>query len=250
MTTSTPEKALSLKSMGEYLLASEITATATTLGFNLEKLRSAMDLAAVLHNDQRRKNRGTMPVDTYLTHPLRNAVRLLRVGVTDEATILATILHDTVEDGSTIFARSLGLPLSNPYHERILLSTHIASTFGIEVSNLVLSVTNTISMQNLPTKAEKRAAYVEHVTAEVGNSAKTLAIKISDFIDNAGGLHHHVEYPSMQKSLALKYFPLTKVFMDRLLDEDAVEIFGVDGADTLTLQMYSIYSRLKVLAGL
>lgn len=250
MTTSTPEKVLSLKSMGEYLLASEITATATTLGFDLEKLRSAMDLAAVLHNDQRRKNRGTMPVDTYLTHPLRNTVRLLRVGVTDEATILATILHDTVEDGSTIFASSLGLSPSNPYHERILLSTHIASAFGIEVSNLVLSVTNTIAMQNLPTKVEKRAAYVEHVTAEVRNSAKTLAIKISDFIDNAGGLHHHFKHPDMQKSLAMKYLPLTEVFVSRLLDEDAVEIFGVDGVNTLTVQMYNIHPRLKVLAQL
>jgi guanosine-3',5'-bis(diphosphate) 3'-pyrophosphohydrolase len=61
----------------------------------------AVDFAAYKHRNQRRKDVDASP---YINHPIALA-RVLAVdaGVDDEKTLVAAILHDTVEDTETTF---------------------------------------------------------------------------------------------------------------------------------------------------
>src|SRR5689334_18399095 len=83
--------------MGEALLVMEIEERAEKLGI-LESVHKAIYLASYVHQGQTRSNRGPLPRDTYITHPLRNTLRLMRYGVEDADVLVASILHDTVED--------------------------------------------------------------------------------------------------------------------------------------------------------
>ncbi len=55
----------------------------------------AIRFAADKHRDQRRKDHRGSP---YIVHPVAVAERLIDAGISDEATLIAAILHDTIED--------------------------------------------------------------------------------------------------------------------------------------------------------
>ncbi len=66
------------------------------------RLLKALAFAASKHRDQRRKDTEASP---YINHCIAVATMLaLEGGVTDEELLIATILHDTVEDTRTTFA--------------------------------------------------------------------------------------------------------------------------------------------------
>ena len=59
----------------------------------------ALKFAAERHRDQRRKDANASP---YINHPIAVAsVLATEAAVTDQATLLAALLHDTVEDTGT-----------------------------------------------------------------------------------------------------------------------------------------------------
>src|SRR5438876_10654699 len=59
----------------------------------------ALKFAAEKHRNQRRKDADASP---YINHPIAvAAVLATEAGVTDEATLIAALLHDTVEDTET-----------------------------------------------------------------------------------------------------------------------------------------------------
>ena len=91
-------RALPLKEMESSLLARAIYSHAAEAGMDTEKVRESVALASYLHRTHTRSVRSVMPRTHYIEHPLRNAVRLFRYGVTDQDVIIAAILHDTVED--------------------------------------------------------------------------------------------------------------------------------------------------------
>lgn len=62
------------------------------------QLHNAMELATAAHMSQKRLGRAAYPVDPYIVHPLRNVLRLIRLGCADTDVLSATALHDTVED--------------------------------------------------------------------------------------------------------------------------------------------------------
>ena len=66
---------------------------------DLTHLLVALEFAAHKHRDQRRKDASASP---YINHPIALA-RLLAVegGVTDVKTLVAAVLHDTIEDTDT-----------------------------------------------------------------------------------------------------------------------------------------------------
>lgn len=84
---------------------------------NKKKLAEVIDFAQKAHKGQKRRSG-----DDYITHPLAVAKILLELGMS-ESTILAAILHDTVEDSSVTIEE-------------------IKSQFGSEVAFLVSGVTN------------------------------------------------------------------------------------------------------------
>lgn len=79
------------------------------------QLLRAIAFAADKHRRQRRKDAEASP---YINHPIAVATVLAAEGeVSDEATLLAAALHDTVEDTETTFTKSFCSKTRVPYRE-------------------------------------------------------------------------------------------------------------------------------------
>ena len=116
----------------------------------------ALSFAAEKHRRQRRKDPEATP---YINHPIAVATVLAVEGeVTDEATLLCALLHDTVEDTDTTFAE-------------------LAQHFGSEVAELVRELTDDKSLD----KSERKRLQIEHAKA---SSARAKLVKIADKICN------------------------------------------------------------------
>ena len=115
----------------------------------------AASFAAEKHRDQRRKSDDS----PYINHPLGVAWILCHEGrITDEVTLQAAILHDTVEDTQTTIAE-------------------LEMIFGIEVASVVREVTDN---KSLP-KVERKKLQIEHAS-HVSDRAKI--IKLADKLHN------------------------------------------------------------------
>ena len=123
---------------------------------NAAHLLKAIAFAAEKHRRQRRKDAEASP---YINHPIAVATVLAgEGGVSDQATLLAAVLHDTIEDTQTSFAE---------------LEGH----FGPAVAALVREVTDDKSLK----KDERKRLQVEHARA---SSPRAKQIKIADKISN------------------------------------------------------------------
>mgnify|MGYP000021979148 CR=1 FL=1 len=116
----------------------------------------ALNFAADKHRDQRRKGRDMPP---YVNHLIHVANLLWNVGnVRDMPTLIAAILHDTLEDTDTT-------------------DDEVRTQFGAEVLALVQEVTDD---KSLP-KATRKQLQIEHAPHI---STKAKLIKLADKIDN------------------------------------------------------------------
>ena len=116
----------------------------------------AMRFAAEKHIDQRRKDSNSSP---YINHPIQVAETLWTVGEVRDLTLLvASILHDTVEDTGT-------------------KPEEIGAEFGEDVLALVLEVTDD---KSLP-KQERKQLQVEHAPHKSPNA---WLLKLADKICN------------------------------------------------------------------
>jgi len=123
---------------------------------NPAHLLSAIAFAADKHRRQRRKDADASP---YINHPIAVATALAVEGdVSEEATLLCAVLHDTVEDTGTTFLE---------------LEEH----FGREVAELVRELTDDKSLE----KAERKRLQIEHAK---GSSLRAKQVKIADKICN------------------------------------------------------------------
>lgn len=123
---------------------------------NLGNFVKAASFAAKKHIGQTRKGKDEAP---YINHPLEVANLLVNVGkVEDDNTLIAALLHDTVEDTDAT-------------------REEIAEMFGKKVASIVMEVTDD---KSLP-KAERKQAQVEHAP-HLSDEAKQL--KICDKISN------------------------------------------------------------------
>ena len=108
--------------------------------------------AAEKHRDQRRKGIEASP---YINHPIQVAEILATVGeVGDLTTLMAALLHDTIEDTDTS-------------------SEELESLFGAEVAGVVSEVTDDKSLA----KAERTRLQIEH-SPHMSDRAKM--IKVAD----------------------------------------------------------------------
>jgi guanosine-3',5'-bis(diphosphate) 3'-pyrophosphohydrolase len=123
---------------------------------NPSELLKAIAFAADKHRDQRRKDEGASP---YINHPIAVATVLATEGdISDEVTLVAAALHDTVEDTQTTFAE-------------------IDEHFGAEVAGLVRELTDDKSLE----KAERKRLQIEHAQ---NLSIRGKQLKIADKICN------------------------------------------------------------------
>jgi guanosine-3',5'-bis(diphosphate) 3'-pyrophosphohydrolase len=127
-----------------------------------QTLLAAASFAAHKHRDQRRKGAEASP---YINHPLAVANLLANeAGVEDLTTLVAALLHDTIEDTATT-------------------SEEIAARFGAEVAAVVMEVTDDKRLA----KDERKRLQVVHA-ADLSQEAKLvkLADKICNLRDMAG----------------------------------------------------------------
>ena len=117
----------------------------------------AIDFAAVKHSTQRRKNKEASP---YIEHPIRVMKILAECGIADIKTLIAGVLHDTVEDTKTTS------------HE---ISVH----FGEEISKIVMEVTDD---KSLP-KVERKKEQIRHASSGE-MSEEAVSVKLADKLAN------------------------------------------------------------------
>lgn len=249
-TIDTAVRNVPLKDMEASLLSSCIRARASELHMDAHLFDDAITFASLIHRRQTRAQRGWMPRVHYIEHPLRNTVRLIRYGVTDQTTLLASILHDTVEDGSEEIAEKFGgrWGAPNEASDRLAAFDFISGHFGDDVSDVVFAVTNPLHPAGTP-KSVKNAAYVGHV-AEAVEAVRPALVKFSDFVDNAASLQHTVspENAKMVAHLAAKYGPLVDVFEARVARADFKAMMPADGAHQVARHLESARQNVTTLA--
>lgn len=217
-------RVISLKDMDDSMLSEAIILEIDQVGIDTEPISRAIALASELHGNQFRKGtRGTVANPPYIEHPLRNTLRLVRLGCYDQPTLIGSTLHDGVEDGSKVFAKRLGWSNRQAADEgaaRVALAAHIESTFGLETREIVIAVTNELPEGDPRTQTveEKHRVYVQHLRDQVLHSPKAFLVKMSDFIDNATGLYHGVGSldPVKLKNQATKYLLSVEVLQEGL----------------------------------
>ncbi|PWW62419.1 GTP pyrophosphokinase [Actinokineospora spheciospongiae] len=123
---------------------------------DLALLQRAYDIAEEMHRAQRRKSG-----DPYITHPLAVATILAELGM-DTTTLVAALLHDTVEDTEYSIEGLTG-------------------DFGDEVAHLVDGVTKLDKVQ-LGTAAE--AETIRKMVIAMARDPRVLVIKLADRLHN------------------------------------------------------------------
>ncbi len=130
---------------------------------DVQQFLRAAAFAARKHQHQRRKDEEASP---YINHPLTVAALLAEAGgVTDPLTLMAAVLHDTLEDTETT-------------------PEELAATFGPAVRDLVQEVTDDKRLQK-PERKRRQAMSASHL------SGRAKLIRIADKIANAHDVIHH-----------------------------------------------------------
>jgi (p)ppGpp synthase/HD superfamily hydrolase len=126
-------------------------------------LFEALHFAADKHRFQKRKDPEASP---YINHPIAAAEVLARIGgVTDTVTLMAALLHDTVEDTET-----------EP--------GELEAQFGAEVRSVVMEVTDDKALS----KEERKEEQVRHAPFL---SPRAKLVKIADKICNVIDVTYH-----------------------------------------------------------
>ncbi|MBY4130963.1 HD domain-containing protein [Rhodococcus fascians] len=208
------------------------------------QLRNALELATAAHLSQKRIGRAAYPVDPYIVHPLRNVLRLIRLGCTDIEVLSATALHDTVEDQPreivSILDESRLTEGSNQQAALELITEH----FSPETSRLVAAVTNPPTDAVL-SKAEKNAAYAEHV-ADVIKDPKIFLVKFADFVDNASSVQY-LDDESKRAKLAAKYARVVEDFIAALNVNRSLLGLNQSGLDAIDARLKALSTSLTTL---
>lgn len=175
----------------------------------------AVNHATFLHRNQTRANRAGFPRTPYIEHPLRNTLRLYRWGVSDGEVLVAEVMHDTVEDCAEGLVPDSG-SYSDPSDLRAQAVTKVKGLYGERVGNITLAVSNDILPEG-SSRADKVRSYLHHLDV-VMDDPQVLQVKVSDYADNAGGLHHNLipGQEGMVKRMAEKYVRAMPIFKEKL----------------------------------
>jgi len=135
----------------------------------LLELEHAIDIATKAHSQQKRKSG-----EPYIIHPLSVAATLIDWGM-DIDTVLAGVLHDTVEDTETTL-------------------DDLESLFGKDVSFLVDGVTKVsqarAGMQDLAEYLPQTKDNLSKLLIAIGQDVRVIIIKLADRLHNLETLQH------------------------------------------------------------
>ena len=138
------------------------------------EIRSAYELARVNHQGQKR-NSG----EDYIIHPLHVAMILADMNM-DSATIIAGLLHDTIEDTSVTYE-------------------DIEKNFGKEIAELVDGVTK-LKKLNYKSKAEKQAENIRKMVLAMAKDIRVIIVKLADRLHNMRTLEYMTEAKKIEKA--------------------------------------------------
>ncbi|MEV4097298.1 RelA/SpoT family protein [Streptosporangium saharense] len=148
------------------------TVRATHPKADLRLIERAYDVAAYHHRDQKRKSG-----DPYITHPLAVATILAELG-TDDETLCAALLHDTVED------TAYGLD-------------ELRKDFGDNIALLVDGVTK---LDKVKYGDAAQAETVRKMVVAMSRDIRVLVIKLADRLHNMRTMRYLPEHKRQQKS--------------------------------------------------
>ncbi|GAA2314393.1 GTP pyrophosphokinase [Nonomuraea roseoviolacea subsp. roseoviolacea] len=148
------------------------TVRATHPKADLRLIERAYEVAAHHHRDQKRKSG-----DPYITHPLAVATILAELG-TDDETLCAALLHDTVED------TSYGLD-------------ELRADFGDTIGSLVDGVTK---LDKVKFGDAAQAETVRKMVVAMSRDIRVLIIKLADRLHNMRTMRYLPEHKRHQKS--------------------------------------------------
>lgn len=157
------------------------------------KLAQAIDFATDAHEDQKRRSG-----EPYIIHPLAVADTLIEWGM-DIDTVLAGVLHDTVEDTDTTLE-------------------DIERLFGRDVAFLVDGVTKVsqarAGMRNLESYLPQTKDNLSKLLIAVGQDVRVIIIKLADRLHNLSTLQHMS--PEKQVKIARESLEVFAPMADRL----------------------------------
>ncbi len=148
------------------------TVRATHPKADLRLIERAYETAAYHHRDQKRKSG-----DPYITHPLAVATILAELG-TDDETLCAALLHDTVED------TAYGLD-------------ELRADFGENIALLVDGVTK---LDKVKFGDAAQAETVRKMVVAMSRDIRVLVIKLGDRLHNMRTMRYMPEHKRQQKS--------------------------------------------------
>ncbi|MBE6547004.1 MAG: bifunctional (p)ppGpp synthetase/guanosine-3',5'-bis(diphosphate) 3'-pyrophosphohydrolase [Ruminococcaceae bacterium] len=128
--------------------------------YDIEKIRSALDYAATLHEGQFR-----VSGEPYISHPLSVAEIVVGLGL-DTNSVCAALLHDTVEDCA----------------DKTSL-TEIEARFGKEVAYLVDGLTKLVQL-NVEDKEEAHIENIRKMLLAMSKDVRVIFIKLCDRLHN------------------------------------------------------------------
>ncbi len=172
-------------------LMNDIIHYSNQLGFNTENIIKAFTLARELHNRQLRKSG-----EPYIMHPLTVAYYLTKYN-TDEQSIIAAILHDTVEDTD-------------------LTLDEIEIEFGREIRNLINGLTK--FSKNMFRKAQTLDHKIESLRKWfkiMHKDIRVAVIKLVDRLHNMETLSGHNNYQK-ERSIAKETLDVFVKIADKL----------------------------------
>lgn len=161
--------------------------------YEVLEIDHAIDVATKAHLGQKRKSG-----QPYITHPLSVAALLIDWGV-DSDSVIAGILHDTIED------TTLTLP-------------EVETKFGGDVALLVDGVTKVgqarSGMRNLDSYLPQTKDNLSKLLIAVGQDIRVIIIKLADRLHNMQTLQY--KSPEKQKKIARETLEVFAPLADRL----------------------------------
>jgi guanosine-3',5'-bis(diphosphate) 3'-pyrophosphohydrolase len=156
---------------------------------DVARLRLAYEYARQKHAGQLRKSN-----DNYIIHPVSVAVILAKIQV-DTPSILAGILHDTIEDTSATEAE-------------------IQAQFGTEVLHLVEGVTKLGKYHFAAADVDRQAENFRRMFIAMAEDIRVILVKLADRLHNMRTLDHLK--PEKQKRIAAETLEIFAPLANRM----------------------------------
>lgn len=178
------------------------------------EITSALELMIELHIDQNDWSDGS----PYVNHPLQVALYLLReLKIKDRDILIATLLHDSIEDQSRKLSEShlrYQPDLVNSEQTRFLAFQVLEEKFGMRVRKIIEKLTNPLTEGEVSEK-ERAERYKQHIKTVI-EDPEIFLIKYADFAQNALKMDQ-VRDPKKKQKLIRKYGPIiTEIFLPAL----------------------------------